>query len=320
MKTSILILVGVFFSVMVQAANQIELPKFRVTAQVLDEQGKPISAAEIELIFGEPFDANAIVKIEGLTDSEGKFTGEGHSGGSYGARIRKKGFYLSGLGAPSLVDPESGRWKPWDPLVVTVLRRIGNPTALYAKRVQAEIPELNKPCGYDLEKGDWVTPHGKGVTSDFIFTAVRETKSADEFDVQVQMTFANPRDGVLKTEIPAVGKNSVFKWEREAPETGFDNQILLRMQSSKTSITQTSGNADRFFFRVRTHEENGRIMTANYGKIAGGLRLDGINTRKTCLILFTYYLNPTSLDRNLEWDPKRDLLIGLTHDQTPREP
>jgi hypothetical protein len=32
------------------------------------------------------------------------------------------------------------------------------------------IPKFNKPIGYDLEKGDWVSPYGKGLINDFIFT------------------------------------------------------------------------------------------------------------------------------------------------------
>jgi hypothetical protein len=74
-----------------------------------------------------------------------------------------------------------------------------------------------------------------------------------------------------------------------------------------------------FFYRVRTVEENERIVAANYGKISDGLQLDGVNA-KTCTILFTYYLNPTSLDQNLEWDPKRNLLPGLNANETPHQP
>lgn len=38
--------------------------------------------------------------------------------------------------------------------------------------------------------------------------------------------------------------------------------------------------------------------------------MDPINS-KTMIVLFTYYLNPTPNDRNLEFDPKRNLLQGL---------
>ena len=74
-----------------------------------------------------------------------------------------------------------------------------------------------------------------------------------------------------------------------------------------------------YFFRVRTAEENGRIISANYGKITGDIGIDPRDA-KNCTVTFTYYLNPTSLDRNMECDPKRNLLQGLSWEENPREP
>ena len=42
-------------------------------------------------------------------------------------------------------------------------RKIGNSPPL-------EIPEMNESSGFDLMIGDWVAPHGKGKTSDLVFT------------------------------------------------------------------------------------------------------------------------------------------------------
>jgi hypothetical protein len=61
------------------------------------------------------------------------------------------------------------------------------------------------------------------------------------------------------------------------------------------------------------------IVSANYGRINGDIGIDPRDT-KTCMILFTYFLNPTSLDRNMEWDPKRNSLSGLSWEDSPRQP
>jgi hypothetical protein len=55
-----------------------------------------------------------------------------------------------------------------------------------------------------------------------------------------------------------------------------------------------------FYFRVRTAlDHQGNVVSAQYGKIYGDLAQ------------FRYYLNPTPNDRNIEFDPKQNLVGGL---------
>jgi hypothetical protein len=74
-----------------------------------------------------------------------------------------------------------------------------------------------------------------------------------------------------------------------------------------------------YFFRVRTVEQDGKIVSARYGKIRGGIEVDP-RWSSTCSVTLTYYFNPTPNDRNLEWDMKKNLFGGLTDMETPREP
>ena len=46
-------------------------------------------------------------------------------------------------------------------------------------------------------------------------------------------------------------------------------------------------------------DKDGNVKSALYGKIYGGF------------MQFRYYLNPTPNDRNVEFDPKQNLLQGL---------
>ncbi len=320
MKTKLLICLVVLLGVAAAAVvkNKVEMPRARLTVKVLDEQGAPMPGALVTLTFMDPATRNG-VPVEGSTNAEGIYSGEGQTDGAMGGMVNKEGYYRGGFSFKGFTGLENGRWQPWDATYTTNLRPILKPVAMYTKRVQVDLPALDQPCGYDLEKGDWVSPHGKGEKSDFIFNGHREFKTRNDFDVRVELTFANPADGLIKTELPAIGKYSAFKWEREAPEAEYPQGIHLRNAATANEVIHSYERTDTFFFRVRTIASNGRVIAANYGKISSGLRLDGMNSQ-TCTILFTYYLNPTTLDRNMECDPKQNLLKGLSWEETPREP
>jgi hypothetical protein len=329
MKLPVILLLG---SLLVVAATtnviiqRHELPRAKITARVINESGEPMPGVDVRFSFAKPFDANAVVREAGLTDTQGEFTAEGFSDGMFGNRVMKTGYYESCVPLPKFLNITNGHWQPWNPTAVTVLRPIGKPVALCAKRVETHVPLLDKPCGYDLEKGDWVAPNGKGVVSDFIFSAHAEVRGDLDFDSTAQLTFPNSRDGLQQTLMPMVATNSVFKWERQAPEDGFVPNLAIRnawfpQASGKRPIRTFKGQNEweGYFFRVRTVEENGKIVSALYGKILGGIAIDPRDS-KTCAILFTYYLNTTPLDRNLEWDTRHNLLTGLKGMEIPNKP
>jgi len=148
----------------------------------------------------------------------------------------------------------------------------------------------------------------------------RRYVSRDDFEVKAEVRFSQPLDGIQEVKLPAIGRNSVFKWEREAPETGYEPILTTRFAHKPgASFELTASEEQAYFFRVRTVEQNGRIVSALYGKIKGGLQLAASNS-KTSKVMLTYYLSSTSLDRNLEWDTKHNLLPGLSAGETPREP
>ncbi len=64
-------------------------------------------------------------------------------------------------------------------------------------------------------------------------------------------------------------------------------------------------NPDRnYYFRVRTVvDDRGNIVSAHYGKIYGDF------------MQFSYYFNPTPNSRNVEFDPKQNLMTNLKPDE-----
>jgi hypothetical protein len=302
-----------------------EQPKAKVTIQAKDEQGVPVNGATVRVGFTLKGTRQQKM-LNGTTDIAGAFVGEGYSDIKLNADLRKEGYYLSSTGLV-FTNATNGQWLPWNPRLVTVLRPIGKPVALYAKKVQTTLPVLNKPCGYDLEIGDWTMPYGKGMKKDLVFTILKkEVKGAGDFDVQGELTFSNPQDGILNVPISAAGKNSVFKWERQASENGYQPKFMLQNtwweslgQKPIRSFKFGGKEWEGYFFRVRTVEQDGNIVSAHYGKIRGGIEIEPRET-PTCTITFTYYFNPTPNDRNLEWDTKKNLFGGLSWEQSPREP
>ncbi len=318
MKIRIIILLAALLAVAAatNVVNRFETPTVKVTVKVIGEDQQPIKGANVSLGFGN-------TSVSGATDINGLFTGEGRCRGDYGSSVTKEGFYLSGVSAPQLTNIVDGRWLPWNPVAVSILRPIGKPIALYAKTVKLRIPTLDKPCGFDLEVGDWVAPDGKGMKSDFIFSLHQEDRGMQDYDVLGELTFKNPLDGLQDAPMPDLGKNSAFEWERQAPGNGYQPKFQLQNSWHKEKgITRSFKFNDNewegYFFRVHTVEQDGKIVSAHYGKIRGGIEVFPNNPNPK--IDFTYYYNPTPNDRNLEWDTKKNLFGNLPFMETPREP
>ena len=72
---------------------------------------------------------------------------------------------------------------------------------------------------------------------------------------------------------------------------------------------------DGFVYLLRLNsktDDNGDIVEANYGKIAGGIVFDPRASGKgVCYIELIIYYNQTLNGRNLEFDPARNLSTGL---------
>jgi hypothetical protein len=324
MKSKLLVCLAALLAVAAtnEVVKQFEPLKAKLTVKVLDETGQPFSNVDVQIGFEDP-KTRREVYTNGKTDADGLFTAEGTCDGSMAGGIQRDGYYWSGFPF-KISGVEGNHWLPWNPICVTTLRPIGKPVALYAKTVQTTIPVLGKPCGYDLEAGDWVSPYGKGMKKDLIFTIHQEYHGIQNYDLGGELTFAQPLDGLQEVSIPEIGKSSVFKWERQAPESNYLPKFPIQNTwSPQGKLTQSFKSPDDwqgYFFRVRTVEQNNQIVSAHYGKIRGGIYVYPDRKSDKPKIIFTYYFNPTPNDRNLEWDTKKNLFGNLPFMESPREP
>jgi hypothetical protein len=177
---------------------------------------------------------------------------------------------------------------------------------MYAKSVNLGMPIFEKPIGFDLMVGDWAAPYGKGMSADIIFTGHFDKSAAGESDYSLTVGFPNPGDGIQEFDAPAFVQEaghgmSGLKSPHEAPTDGYQPEWVQTDNRASGKPAKTNQDLHHnYSFRIHTvMDSNGNIVSAHYGKIYGDF------------MQFRYYLNPTPNDRNIEFDPKQNLLGGL---------
>ena len=269
-----------------------------VSVRTVDQDGKPVAEAKLDAESGD--------KTVSGQDGRAQLAVKKKA---FSTRFRavKEGYYETETdGFPLPLSPNVDLSKT----VNIVIKKIKNPIPMYAKSLTAghggvlKLPSYDgKSYGYDLVIGDWVAPHGKGTTSDLIFRFEGNpgrVVELEEWEKKITITFSNKHDGILAWQgLSDNGRayGSELASDYEAPATGYQSEWIQRTWKEKDGLRQTTVNQFRnYYFRVRTQvDENGNIVSMHYGKIYGDF------------MSFTYYLNPTPNDRNVEFDTNKNL-------------
>jgi len=300
---------------------------FRLTLRVIDDVGQPVAGAYVrigaEARVTEPWrEGGKGVFAEGLTNKEGLFSGEVETIDARlaGYSVQKDGYYRTRLSYSAQYPPVKGRWEPWNPTIELVLKRIKSPVPMYAKHVQLKVPEFDKPIGYDLVIGDWVSPFGKGEKSDFIFEARRNVRSDRDYEGSLSLRFSNLADGLIPFDQPQAD-GSELRLPYQAPENGYLEEKTWREArqhepDGRDKVLSDASRTMNYFFRVRTLvDAQGRVVSAYYGKLHGDVRFFIGTLAPTSGLAFTYYLNPDGT-RNVEFDPQRNLFKPAKRDDS----
>lgn len=275
----------------------------KVSIQVVDQDGLPVVDAKV--------DSGSKKKINTNTQGNALVELNKYSSGIRFA-AKKEGYYSSETHEYFPMSKDIKQSKT----IKVELKKIKKPTAMYAKDMMSyssrgvRIPIMDKEVGYDLIIGDWVTPHGKGEIDDFIFKFEGndgKVRDLDEWEKKISLRFSNEKDGVIAWKgLSEEGREygSHLASDYKAPPNGYQSNWVQRTWK-KDGLRQTSKDIDRnFYFRVRTKlDNNGNIESAHYGKIYGDF------------MSFIYYLNPTPNDRNVEFDPLKNLFKNETIDR-----
>jgi hypothetical protein len=294
--------------------------KGKLTLKVVDEKGAPVEGA----IIGGHFQMANRKGINGMSDADGLFVMKDKSRGKMHYGVRKHGYYRTSgeyiFGSHDGVVVKNGKWQPWNETRVVILKKIRNPIPMYAKTAETHLPSNTSSVGYDLMIGDWVAPHGEGKVTDFLFAITkRRVKSWSDFDGSLSVTFRAAKDGVrLRGGVGDGGSD--FPWDHHAPEGEYDSLSQIGIGYVPGKGLYKSNESAACYFRVRSEtNEVGELTSAYYGKISGPIKFD-VRDTATGWIRFTYYLNPTPNDRNMEFDPKQNLHQGLKRFEEVRAP
>jgi hypothetical protein len=269
---------------------------------VSDEDGSPVNAAEIHVFYDVPIrdtSPNA-GKITGITDAGGTFIAS-HTDTTYGLRflVQKTGYYST-----DIQDDFHGRFTPehLNHDLTIILKKIAHPIPMYAKfTLNTKLPALGAPIGYDLMVGDWIGPYGTGVSTDIIIEKQYSEKAANEYYSKITVKFPNKGDGIQVFVLAHEERGSGLRSPHEAPTDAYEPELSRGISTKPGQPSKFEYDENRvYLFRVHTVlDVDGSVKSALYGKIYGDF------------MQFRYYLNPTPNDRNIEFDPKQNLLKGL---------
>ncbi|MDB6031384.1 MAG: hypothetical protein JWM16_1722 [Verrucomicrobiales bacterium] len=281
---------------------------WRATIKVVDEAGDPIEGAKVTIGYHvTPFEAQTVrmAKATGLTDRAGVFRAAEQSQSiDLEVRAEKTGFYPTfqrhelGVG----FDPEKQ-----NPHLTLILKKVGEPIPMYARRLQIQIPEVGKPIGFDLLQADWVTPHGTGTHTDLMFQVNRRWESRNDFEYVLKVSATTPTDGLMEFPV-RLDQGSELRMPGTVPQGAFKAEVVkVLSRTPGLGWKQDSIPEQNYYFRIRSKlDDTGGIKSALYGKVYGDFVIDPINS-KTSFILFTYYINPEPNSRNVEFDPSKNL-------------
>lgn len=292
----------------------------KLVIKVVDEGGKPMEGAKVELQFqGGGLEKDA---TRGETDDQGIYSSSGYSSdGVTGGGVDKDGYYTS-VFHHDFYRKNLGMWQPWGKELTVVMRPIVNPVPMYVRNRWFEIPEVGKEIGFDLMKADWVIPYGQGTTADFIFKVDRRYGSNIDFDATLTLTFSNPYDGIQLFKDDGGGDFNVGSWfrlPRTAPNAGYEPKLVKSLSTKSPDFYANNPDDDNFLFRVRSEVDGeGKLKRAMYGKIRGAVLVEP-RSSKTGKIKMYYYLNP-DYTPNLEFEPQRNLFISLPSNENVRQP
>jgi len=284
----------------------------KIELHIADDDGAPVPDAKIKAYLGMNFRPKG-TWINGTTNTNGVFVLEGKTcGDEIEVFVTKDGYYDSHvvycyatMGAEREV--KDGKWQPYGASEKIVLRKLKHQMTVPIDGQFVDTRCLNEWVGYDIEKHDFVVPHGNGSVTDFQVTIDWNGRWLPDYrGMGVRIRFVEPYSGYYTCAVVAESEfkgpykaNPQADFQKEArfyEEVSDDNKRSRYLfDSSKCWVVRSRCKVDSY----------GQLVEANYSIVHNvdfACQPDG----KGCFRL-TGVMNPTPNDANLE--PKR---IGVT--------
>ena len=333
------VLCSIMFGVLlIPCVEAFPMGKIVYSVLVLDElSGCPIKDVPVKGVFTDIpsfWGGHSVERVTRMrTDVNGscRFTGTSNHGTSFYKIEKIDGYYdvplVKYVATNRKRDFLPYRCEPYDCVFTTMLQRVEHPIPLCVKNVELrchnrpiyDFDDTNTVLRYDLVLGDWLPPVGHGKVADLTMETysnfVERVKGGIiDFDCyERRLSVALP--GVGNGIVPITAKPTDGIKVRQAPESGYAPAVMKRFGRKKSIrgvVVSPKMYSDEepnrcYVFRIRSrYDEKGNLVEAYYGKIYGDFNFSKVwhyGERQ----FFLYYLNPKSLDRNLEWDMKNNL-------------
>ena len=281
-----------------------------ICLKVCDDTGAPVSNASVCAGFDmlpRPHSAYGKTDTNGVCVVKGKTNGNKvvflvGKDGHYGSR--KEISYVS-MGAEH--DVKDGKWQPYGAVASIELRKIHSPAQL-AVSFEREFnctKAINTWVGFDLEKHDFVRPHGKGETKDFeVFFEWNGKWLPDYTGMAKRIRFTDKFSGYYQCAVNAVSefRGPYFALTDAAyqQDADFFERVIIDPNAYGRRYERKVFEKNKCWV-VRSRckvDAEGNLVSANYSvinNIAFGCDKGGV-----ACICITGAFNPTPNDTNLE--------------------
>lgn len=322
-------------------ADSAILPMGKITLRATDDTQKPVSGVTAGLGWSKVVMLGTVPNIQpvgdqGKTDENGFYTSSGGAMPFVEYNLQKEGFYNS-YGKYKFTEIKDNQSLPWNPTVDVALRPVVNPIAMYAKRYFEIVLPVSE-VGYDLIKGDFVAPHGQGEVADCVLSATgmqegEHGKVGKRIRIDGAITFLGDFNGIEPILSGDLTLESVFIWPRYAPRQGYEQKSYAYHYSSEVKaahgksrpvvnrIETRTPDVTHFFFRIRSEKNpDGSFKSALYGKMPAPESFAlftprGSKDKKLKTTLFSFYVNPTRNDLNMEYNAKDNHTLSHPHEE-----
>jgi hypothetical protein len=309
---------------------------------LVDESGQPFAGARVTVVFTTP-ELGAEQVRAGVSDPAGAFVARGTAIGRVLVRAEAPGRYPVGLELPPADEPRERR---------LVLREVRRPVALHVRRLRVEWGAAEPPppgtvevqtYELDLERGEPLPPRGRGQRAD-VRVRIERQFLGWKFPPAVMAELRAPQGGVALGEadarflhgrwqarfeltVPEPGGGlaevsadylaySALAMPHLAPPQGYAPVLAWACRTGEPGGEDLRKPQRGYFLRVRpVRDGSGAIVAWHHAKLIAGLQLDARGD-----LGVTVHFNPVAGDRNLEFDPARNLSVPGEPDDTTRQP
>lgn len=279
----------------------------QVSVRIVDDSQKPVSGVTVESRFDAALRSRGCV-VTVTTDTNGMAIVTGKTGKSVTIRATKPGYY----GASDKIcyvslgqGVEDGKWKPWNVMRTLILRPVKNPVAQKMPIDDWRIAKTPSAwIGFDIEKYDFVKPHGQGEVADMEIKYEFDGHDLNNIDgMDVYMRFPWDYAGAYyhSRSMTSDFKDAYFAVTNAVYLKDFhffDHTVRDGHGHVVRHDKQIFDNSKAMIIRSRcVVDEEGRLKEARYSEITHfrfGCDENG------CCLMFQPIFNPTPNDTNLE--------------------